>query len=43
MAEQNLVKNYLRCAGFKVKLMQGPQPVTAPAEPDNIEDILEGA
>ena len=42
MAEQNLVKQYLRQAGFEVRIVQKPQPVQTEQPGNVIDGILEG-
>ena len=40
MAEQNVVKTYLRQAGFELRLVQKPQPFEQPKDDNVIERIL---
>lgn len=41
MAEQNLVKQYLRQAGFSIKLVKNPEPFVSPEERTNpLQDVL---
>jgi len=42
MAEQNLVKQYLRQAGFEFVLRQRAEPLPPQQTGDPIEDILKG-
>lgn len=42
MAEQNLVKQYLRQAGFELVLRQNPEPMPPQQTGNPIEDILKG-
>jgi len=42
MAEQNLVKQYLRQAGFEVRIVQRAKPFEPPPETNVIDEILGG-
>jgi hypothetical protein len=40
MAEQNLVKQYLRQAGFELRIVQSPQPFKVADQGNPIDNIL---